>query len=135
MTDAGLAPGRAEMLLDSRVVINLATGLDEDAERVLVAFLVGTAAQTAGKQVAMFLTKDAVKLGLEDHAQGRACKNCPELGDLFAQFVAAGGVLFVCPICFAARDLNKDELVSSARLEGATPLWQWIGDDATVFSY
>lgn len=134
MTDAGLAPGRAEMLQSNRVVINLATGLDEDAERVLVAFLVGTAAQTAGKQVAMFLTKDAVKLGLEGHAQG-ACENCPELGELFGQFVDAGGVLFVCPICFAARGLDKDGLVENARLEGATPLWRWIGDGATVFSY
>ncbi len=48
---------------DSKVVINLATGL-EDAERVTVAFLVGGAALEQGKQVAMFLTKDAVFLGL-----------------------------------------------------------------------
>ena len=38
-----------------KVVINLATGL-EDAERVTVAFLVGGAAAGQGRQVAMFLT-------------------------------------------------------------------------------
>jgi hypothetical protein len=41
----------------------------------------------------------------------------------------------VCPICFEARKLDEGELVANARLAGATPLWEWIGDDATVFSY
>ena len=42
----------------AKVVINLATGL-EDAERVTVAFLVGGAAVERGRQVTMFLTKEA----------------------------------------------------------------------------
>ena len=46
-----------------KVVINLATGL-EDAERVMIAFLVGGAAVEQGKQVTTFLTKDAVRLAI-----------------------------------------------------------------------
>jgi predicted peroxiredoxin len=42
---------------NEKVLISLATGL-EDAERVTVAFLVATAALTARKQVALWLTKD-----------------------------------------------------------------------------
>ena len=99
-----------------KVVINLATGM-EDAERVTVAFLVGGAATGKGKQVAMFLTKDAVRLALPGHAEG-------------------GGELLVCPICFNSRKLDEADLVPNARIAGATPLWEWIGDDAaTVFSY
>jgi hypothetical protein len=42
----------------------------------------------------------------------------------------------VCPICFDARKLDADALVDNARLGGATPLWELIGDEpATVFSY
>jgi deoxyribodipyrimidine photo-lyase len=41
----------------SKTLINLATGL-EDAERVLVAFLIGGEALEAGRPTAMFLTKD-----------------------------------------------------------------------------
>jgi predicted peroxiredoxin len=118
-----------------RVVINLATGL-EDAERVTVAFLVGGAAVERGKQVTMFLTKEAVRLALPGHAEGVACEGCPPLGRLFEQYTHGGGELLVCPICFNARKLNQSELVANARLGGATPLWEWIGDDdATVFSY
>jgi hypothetical protein len=53
------------------VLVNLATGL-EDPERVTVAFLVGGAALAQGKTVAMFLTKEAVRLALPGHAHGVA---------------------------------------------------------------
>jgi predicted peroxiredoxin len=119
---------------ESKVVINLATGL-EDAERVTVAFLVGGAALEQGKRVAMFLTKDAVRLGLPGECEGVACDGCPPLERLFEQWASGGGELLVCPICFTARKLDDSALVPNARLAGATPLWQWVGEGATVFSY
>jgi predicted peroxiredoxin len=119
---------------NSKVVINLATGL-EDAERVTIAFLVAGAALEQGKQVAMFLTKEAIRLGLSGEAEAVACEGCPPLSRLFQQFADGGGELLVCPICFNARKLDEGSLVSNARLAGATPLWQWIGEAATVFSY
>ena len=119
---------------DGKVVVNLANGL-EDAERVTVAFLVAGAAATAGKQVTMFLTKEAVRLALPGFAEGVACDGCPSLATLATQFAEAGGRLLVCPICFGARKLSEDALVEHAQIGGATPLWQWIGNGATVFSY
>jgi predicted peroxiredoxin len=122
------------MAANEKVVINLATGL-EDAERVTVAFLVGGAAVEKGKHVAMFLTKEAVRLAVDGQAQATACEGCPPLSRLFQQYADGGGELIVCPICFSARKLDESELVANARLGGATPLWDWIGDSATVFSY
>ena len=116
-----------------KVVINLATGL-EDTERVMIAFLVGGAALEQGKSVLMFLTKEAIRLASPGHAEGVACEGCPPLPRLFEQY-AAGGELLVCPICFNARKLDEGNLVANARLAGATPLWEWIGEGATVFSY
>src|ERR671936_2663238 len=118
-----------------KVVINLTTGL-EDAERVTIAFLTGGAALEQGRQVAIFLTKEAVRLGLPGYALAVACEGCPPLERLFEQYAEGGGELLVCPICFNARKLDEGQLVPNARLAGATPLWQWVGDeDATVFSY
>jgi predicted peroxiredoxin len=117
-----------------KVVVNLATGM-EDAERVLVAFLVGNAAAEQGKQVAMFLTKDAVKLAQPGVTEGVPCDGCPPLERLFAQYAENGGELLVCPICLNSRGLEGAELVANARVAGATPLWEWIGDGSTVFSY
>ena len=121
-------------MADSKVVINLATGL-EDSERVTVAFLVGGAAAEQGKPVAMFLTKEAVRLAVPGFADAVACEGCPPLSRLFEQFAENGGELLVCPICFNSRKLAEDAVVEHAEIGGATPLWQWIGDGATVFSY
>jgi hypothetical protein len=35
-----------------------------------------------------------------------------------------------------SRGIEDSNLVANARIAGATPLWEWIGDEpATVFSY
>src|SRR5919202_6137125 len=102
-------------MASNKVVINLATGL-EDAERVTIAFLTGGAALEQGKRVAMFLTKDAVRLALPGHAEGVACDGCPPLERLFQQFADGGGELLVCPICFNARHLDDANLVPNARI-------------------
>ena len=118
----------------SKVEINLATG-HEDADRVTVAFLVGTAAVDQGKATVMFLTKEAVRIGLPGYAGAIESAGAPPVSKLFEQFADGGGELFVCPICFTARALDENALVPNAKLAGATPLWEWIGDGATVFSY
>jgi predicted peroxiredoxin len=119
---------------DGKVVVNLATGL-EDPERVTVALLVAGAAAEAGEQVTMFLAKEAVRLAIGGVAEGVACDGCPPIPTLADQFAGAGGRLLVCPVCFNAHKLREDDLVEHAQVGGATPLWQWIGDGATVFSY
>jgi predicted peroxiredoxin len=117
-----------------KVLINLATGM-EDGERVLVAFLVATAAVDQGKQVVVWATKDAVRLGLPGEMQGVVCKDCPPLERLLSQFAEGGGELWLCPICLAARDLQDAERLDGVKVVGATPMWEWAGGDTTVFSY
>jgi predicted peroxiredoxin len=128
-------PQKENPMANNKVVINLATGL-EDAERVTVAFLIGSAAVEQGRHVAMFLSKEAVRLALEGQAHAVGCDGCPPVPRLLEQYIDGGGELLVCPICFNARKLDDTQLGRGARLAGATPLWEWIGDDdVTVFSY
>ena len=117
-----------------KVLVNLATGL-EDAERVTVAFLVATAALARGEEVVVWATKEAVRLGLPGEAAGIACEGCPPLERLFAQFAEGGGRLMLCPICVAARGLDDAEKVGNVEIGGATPMLEWAGDAALVFSY
>jgi len=118
-----------------KVVVNLATG-HEDAERVTIAFLVAVAALEQGRAVAMFATKEAVRLGLPGYASAIEAGGSPPVATLFGQFLEHGGGLLLCPVCFNARSLDEKAIIDGARLAGATPLWEWIGDQAaTVFSY
>jgi predicted peroxiredoxin len=117
-----------------KILVNLATGM-EDPERVTVAFLVGTAALEQGKSVVIWATKDAVRLGLPGEANGEACDGCPPLERLFQQFADGGGELWLCPICVKARGLDDAEKVGNVKIAGATPMLEWVADEATVFSY
>ena len=117
-----------------KVLINLATWM-EDSERVTVALLVAGAALERGREVAVFLTKEAVRLAVPGHAVGVACDGCPPLDRIFEQFLQGGGELLACPFCVNARRLDPDAFVANARVAGATPMFDWLGDEGTVFSY
>jgi predicted peroxiredoxin len=118
-----------------KAVISLTTGL-EDAERVTVAFLVAVGAAERGRPTLLFLTKEAARLALRGVATATACDGCPPLADLLARYAAAGGRYLVCPICFDARRLDREQLIDGADLGGTVPMWEWIGDEgATTFSY
>ena len=110
-----------------KVLINLATGL-EDSERVTVAFLVAGAALERGRKVAVFLTKEAVRLAEPGHAVGVACEGCPPLERVFE--------LLACPFCVIARRIDPEGFVPNARVAGATPMLDWLGDEGgQIFSY
>ena len=117
-----------------KVVINLATGL-EDAERVTVAFLVGGAAASQGRDVVMFLTKEAVRLAVPGVGVGTACDGCPPLPELMDRYERAGGRYLVCPICVNSKKIDSGNFIAGAEMGGTVPLWQWIGDGATTFSF
>lgn len=118
-----------------KAVISLATGM-EDPEKVTVALLVAVGAAEQGRPTLMFLTKEAVRLALPGFAHGVACVGCPPLAELVKRYEAAGGRYMACPICWTAKELDGEELIPGAELNGTIPLWQWIGDEpATTFSY
>jgi len=78
----------------------------------------------------------AVRLATPGVAVGVACEGCPPLARIFEQFAEKGGELLACPFCVSSRGVDDSNLVANARIAGATPLWEWIGDEpATVFSY
>ncbi len=118
----------------NKAVISLTTGL-EDPEKVTVAYLVAVGAAESGRETLMFLTKEAVRLGLDGVATGIACDGCPPLADLVKRYEAAGGRYFVCPLCFNAKQLDDSTLIAGAEIQGTVPMWEWIGDGATTFSY
>jgi predicted peroxiredoxin len=118
----------------NKAVISLTTGL-EDPEKVTVAYLVAVGAAESGRETLMFLTKEAVRLGLDGVATGVACDGCPPLADLVKRYEAAGGRYFVCPVCFNAKKLDDSTLIAGAEIQGTIPMWEWIGDGATTFSY
>lgn len=119
------------------MVVNLATGIEENPERVMLAFFAAESALAQGKQVLMFLSLDAVRIGLPDHIKGVIpCAGCPALDKLYRQTVRAGLEFFACPVCLDARAIDRDALADPVTPAGTARMMEWIGPgDATVFSY
>jgi predicted peroxiredoxin len=120
--------------MSNKAIVSLTTGL-EDAAMVTVALLVAIAAAESGRPTLMFLTREAVRLATEGFATGSAGEGYPPIADLLVRYSTAGGEYFVSPSCFDARKLNAAALIDGAKLAGTEPMWEWIGDGATAFSY
>ena len=101
----------------AKVLVNLTTGM-EDAERVTVALLVATSALEQGKEVVIFATQEAVRLGLPGVAVGEGCEGCPPIERLFSQFAEGGGELWLCPFCVNSRELGEEEFVAELEDRG-----------------
>lgn len=122
------------MAASERVVVSCTHG-EEEADRVLVAYLVAIASLDQGKEVVMFLTGEAVRLALPGYADAIRADKEPPVSRLHAHFAEKGGRFYVCPICFKERDLDEAGLVDHAELQGATPMLEFAGEGALTFSY
>lgn len=122
-------------MANGKVVINLSSG-PEDPETVTVAFLVADSALSSGKEVVVFLTKEAVRLAIQGEAAKIAVPGYKPLTVLFEAVAAAGGELHCCTPCFTSRRLDPGDLAPTARVSGAMNLFAWMGEaGATVFSF
>lgn len=120
-----------------KVVVNLATGIEENAERAMLAFFVAESALAQGREVLMFLSLEAVRIGIPDEIKGVIpCEGCPALDKLYNGVARAGIEIYACPVCLNAREIDREGLLPEVKPAGTEKMMEWIGTgDATVFSY
>jgi predicted peroxiredoxin len=66
----------------------------------------------------------------EIHEEGFA-----PLKDLIANFVAAGGTIYVCSPCFKKRGLDETKLIPGAKIVGGAKLVEWLSDGSPCVSF
>jgi predicted peroxiredoxin len=123
-----------EMASNDRVIVGCSHG-EEDPDRVVVAYLTAGAALDQGKDVVMWLTSEGVRVALRGYVDPIREGQEPPVRRVHDQFIEKGGHFYVCPICFNERDLDPEELVENAELQGATPLMEFAADGAMTFTY
>lgn len=122
------------MASDDKVVISLTHGLD-DPERVLISYLMAVEALRKGKQVLMWLTKDAVHVATEGFAATVDVPDAPKVADLHEEYVSSGGRFYACPVCVKTRGLQDATWVSGAEVKGAPSVYEFTEGGALTFSY
>ena len=119
---------------DSKVLVCLNHGA-EDAESVLIAYLVGVEALRAGKEAVMFLTKDAVHAATPGFAETIVVPDAPSTAALHDEYVANGGRFFACPVCVRTRKLEDAEWVPNTEVAGMPSVYEYTTGGALVFNY
>ena len=119
---------------DDKVVVGQTHGAD-DAESVLIGYLLGVEALRAGKEVVMWLTKDGVHIATEGYSDGLSVANAPSIADLHAEYIEMGGRFFACPVCVKTRQLEDASWVKGAEVKGAPSLYEFTQGGALTFSY
>lgn len=118
----------------SKLLINLTTAKD-NPDKTVVAFVVANAGIAAGQEVVIFLNIEAVHLAIRDYADDITSEGFQPLKELLASFMQNGGKLWVCPPCFNARQLNKDEMIDGATFAGGAPVVEFLAQGAGSISY
>jgi predicted peroxiredoxin len=122
------------MAVDDKVVIGQ-THADDDAESVLVGYLLGVEALRAGKQALMWLTKNGVRIATKGYAATLSVEGAPPIADLHAEFVERGGRLYACPVCVKTHGLENAEWTEGAEVKGAPSLYEFTQGGALTFNY
>ncbi|MCA1712639.1 MAG: DsrE family protein [Actinobacteria bacterium] len=122
------------MAADDKVIISLTHGLD-DAESVLISYLMGVEALRKGKQVLMWLTKDGIHVATVGYAATVVVPDAPDVGALHEEYVASGGRFYACPVCVKTRGLQDAEWASTAEVKGAPSVYEFAEGGALTFSY
>jgi predicted peroxiredoxin len=108
----------------------------EDALRVTAAYLAAVAGAEEGRETALWLTSDGVRLATEGYVEGiRAAPGAPAVQDLHDQLTRAHGRLFVCPVSLQALMLGDEPLVEAAEVAKARRVLDWAGLSALTISF
>jgi predicted peroxiredoxin len=122
------------MAVDDKVVLGL-THADDDAESVLICYLLGVEALRAGKQALMWLTKDGVKVATDGFAATVNVPNAPAIADLHTEYVEKGGRFYACPVCVKTRGMEDAVWTKGAEVKGAPSVYEFTEGGALIFNY
>jgi predicted peroxiredoxin len=120
--------------MTNRFCISL-TSAKNDTDKATVAFVVANAAAASETETVVFLSIEGVHLSQQGYAAGIHEPGFAPLAELMANFVKAGGTIWVCSPCFKKRSLDEQKLVSGASIVGGASLVEFLSKGAPCISY
>jgi predicted peroxiredoxin len=104
----------------------------DNSDKATVAFVVANAAAASEKETLMFLSTEGVRLASPGYADGIHEEGFAPLKELMANFVSAGGKIYVCSPCFKKRGLDESKLVPGATIVGGAKLVEFLSTDGAA---
>ena len=111
------------------------TASKDNCDRATVAFVVANAAVASDKETLVFLSIEGVRLSQQGFADDIHEEGFAPLRELMANFVKAGGTIWVCSPCFKKRKLDETRLIPGATIVGGAKLVEFLSGGAPSVSY
>ena len=106
-----------------------------DTDKSTVAFVIANAAAASDKETLVFLSIEGVRLSQKGYADDIHESGFAPLRELMANFVKAGGIIWVCSPCFKKRGLDENNLVSKATIVGGAKLVEFLSGGSPCITY
>lgn len=113
----------------TRMLFHCTHGRD-DPERAIVPFIAANVAAASGQEAVVVLTIEGAWLCRRGYAETVAAPGFPNLGELVASFVEAGGAIWGCSACTTPRGITEADLVSGAQIVGAAAIVAAVAEGA-----
>lgn len=107
----------------------------DNSDKATVAFVIANAAAASDQETVVFLTVEGVRLAVKGYADDIAEEGFAPLKDLMANYVAAGGKIYVCSPCFKRRKLDETALVPGAAIVGGAKLIEFMSSGCPSVSF
>jgi predicted peroxiredoxin len=113
----------------ARMLFHCTHGRD-DPERAIVPFIAANVAAASGQEAVVVLTIEGAWLCKRGYAETVKADGFPELAELLAGLVEAGGQVWGCSACTTPRGITEDDLVDGARIVGAAAIVAAVAEGA-----
>jgi predicted peroxiredoxin len=107
----------------------------DNSDKATVAFVIANAAAASDQETVVFLTVEGVRLAVKGYADDIAEEGFAPLKELIANYVAAGGKIYVCSPCFKRRKLDENALVPGAAIVGGAKLVEFMSSGCPSVSF
>lgn len=120
--------------MSEKFVVSLSCSKN-DTDKATVAFVIANAAVASDRKTMVFLSIEGVRLSQKGFADDIHEEGFAPLKDLMANFVEAGGEIYVCSPCMKKRKLDENNLVAGAVIVGGAKLVEFMTGGVSSVSY
>lgn len=120
--------------MSDKLIFNCTWGHDQP-ERATLPFVAANIAAIAGQEAIVLCTIEAVHLGTKNGAHGIEAAGLPKLGELFAQFVANSGKVWLCGACTKPRGITEEQLADGVSIVGAAKVVDEVVNGARTIAF
>jgi len=107
----------------------------DNTDKATVGFVIANAAVASDQETMVFLSTEGVRLAVSGYADDIEEPGFSPLRDLMANFVEAGGKVYVCSPCFKRRSLDETQLIKGATIVGGAKLVEFLSHGSPCVTY